>query len=104
MQRPPIEAQLYPQGSRRTVAPQVSNTGRLQFMNISGWLQARGNQLFVVKEFLRVGGCCTLAVQLACSPLASAPTELGHSAAAKNAADPVLKVMQVELLRPTSDL
>jgi TldD protein len=76
----------------------------LPFMKIAGWLQAGGNRARRAKEFLRAAACCALAVQLATVPLASAPTTPTNSPAAKAAGDPILKVMQGELSRATSDL
>src|SRR5450432_548313 len=58
----------------------------------------------VVRDMARAIACCALTVQLAGSPLASAPSNSAHPNAAKVAADPVLKVMQAELARATTGL
>jgi TldD protein len=55
-------------------------------------------------KWLRSVACCALAVQLACTPLASEPARSGASRSVKTAPDPVLKAMQGELSRATSDL
>ncbi len=60
------------------------------------------------KQFLRFAACWTLAAQLATLPLASAANSNATSAADKPASktvvDPVMKVMQTELARATTDL
>jgi TldD protein len=73
-------------------------------MRIAGWQRAGGNRPLRAKELIRAAGCCALAAQLACTPLASAPAGAGSSSAAKTAPDPILKVMQSELSRATRDL
>ena len=61
------------------------------------------------KQFLRLAACWALAAQLATLPLASATGNDSSSAgadkpAAKAVSDPVMKVMQSELARASSDL
>jgi TldD protein len=62
-----------------------------------------------LKQFLRFVGCWALAAQLATLPLASAANETASSTAvdkpaAKTVSDPVLKVMQTELARASTEL
>src|SRR5580698_5162254 len=69
----------------------------------------RGSLSTHAKNFLRFAGCWALAAQLAVLPLASAANEAsGTSAvdkpAAKAVSDPVMKVMQGELARASSEL
>jgi TldD protein len=61
------------------------------------------------KQFLRYAGCWALAAQLATLPLASAANESSAAAgvdkpAAKTVGDPVMKVMQTELARASTEL
>ncbi|MGC1903373.1 MAG: metallopeptidase TldD-related protein [Candidatus Acidiferrum sp.] len=65
------------------------------------------------KEFARAGACISMAAQLACSPLVSAGGLGAEPASSKNSvaipattgtSDTVLKVMQTELQRATTDL
>jgi TldD protein len=61
------------------------------------------------KQFLRFAGCWALAAQLATLPLASAANEASSSSgvdkpAAKTVTDPVMKVMQTELARASTEL
>jgi len=62
------------------------------------------------KQFLRFAACWTLAAQLATLPLASAANNDATSSSAadkpasKTVVDPVMKVMQTELARATTDL
>ncbi len=61
------------------------------------------------KQFLRFAGCWALAAQLATLPLASAANESSAAAgvdkpAAKTVTDPVMKVMQTELARASTEL
>jgi TldD protein len=68
----------------------------------------RGSFKTRASQFLRFAACWTLAAQLATLPLASAAgndsTSAVDKAASKTVSDPVMKVMQVELARATSDL
>ena len=59
-----------------------------------------------VKEFMHVAGCCVLAAQLAASPVAFSANDKAFSlpAASTPASDPVLKAMQAELARATTEL
>jgi TldD protein len=62
-----------------------------------------------LKQFLRFAGCWALAAQLATLPLASAANETAASTAvdkpaAKTVSDPVMKVMQTELARASTEL
>jgi TldD protein len=61
------------------------------------------------KQLLRFAGCWALAAQLATLPLASAANESSAAAgvdkpAAKTVSDPVMKVMQTELARASTEL
>jgi TldD protein len=59
------------------------------------------------KQFLRFAGCWALAAQLATLPLASAANESAAGVdkpAAKTVTDPVMKVMQTELARASTEL
>jgi TldD protein len=61
------------------------------------------------KQFLRFAGCWALAAQLAILPLASAANESSSATAvdkpaAKTVSDPVMKVMQTELARASTEL
>jgi TldD protein len=77
-------------------------------MKIAGSLGVRGKRLSRAKEFARVAACCAMAAQLAGAPLVSAGTlPEGRSAstsASKAGSDPILTVMQAELLRATTEL
>jgi TldD protein len=69
----------------------------------------RGSLKTHAKNFLRFAGCWVLAAQLATLPLASAANEASATAtvdkpAAKTVSDPVMKVMQGELARASSEL
>jgi TldD protein len=69
----------------------------------------RGSLKTHAKNFLRFAGCWALAAQLATLPLASAANEASATAtvdkpAAKTVSDPVMKVMQGELARASSEL
>jgi TldD protein len=56
-------------------------------------------------EFLRLAACCALAAQLACAPFAAAGGDKSLASAPVSApADPVLKAMQGELSRATTEL
>lgn len=72
-------------------------------MTISDFDKSRANSRGKVHEYLRVAACCVLAAQLAGSPIASAS---GNSAVdeKKNTNDVVLKTMQAELSRATTEL
>lgn len=69
----------------------------------------RGSLKTHAKNFLRFAGCWVLAAQLATLPLASAANEASAATAvdkpaAKTVNDPVMKVMQSELARASSEL
>jgi TldD protein len=69
----------------------------------------RGSLKTHAKNFLRFAGCWALAAQLATLPLASAANEASATGAvdkpaAKTASDAVMKVMQGELARASSEL
>jgi len=68
--------------------------------------QKRGTVLARVAEFLRGTACCALAVQLSAAPSALAANDKPSSlpAAAASTGDPVLKAMQTELARASSEL
>jgi len=78
-------------------------------MNVFESTLKRGSLNTHAKQFLRLAACWALAAQLATLPLASA-TGNGSSSlgadkpAAKAVSDPVMKVMQAELARASSDL
>jgi TldD protein len=57
-------------------------------------------------KFLRIAACCALAAQLACAPFAAAGggNKPVPSAPVSTPADPVLKAMQTELSRATTEL
>src|SRR5882762_5412027 len=57
-----------------------------------------------VKEFMHVAACCVLAAQLAASPAALAANDKGAPRPAAAASDPVLRAMQAELARATTEL
>ena len=75
-------------------------------MIISESLRTRGSLHFRGTEFLRAAACCLLAAQLAIVPWATAATDkrASNSAPAASTADPVLKAMQTELARATTEL
>lgn len=74
-------------------------------MTISDSSRTRGHLRFRTTEFLRVAACWALAAQLAATPLAFAAGDKTTSAPAPvAAADPVLKAMQEELARATTEL
>ncbi|HLZ49578.1 MAG TPA: metallopeptidase TldD-related protein [Candidatus Acidoferrum sp.] len=78
-------------------------------MNISELSAKRRSLLFRAKTFLRIAGCWALAAQLASLPLASAAGDSSSVASPdkpspKTLSDPVMKVMQAELARASSDL
>ncbi len=78
-------------------------------MNSFGSLRTRRRLNACAKQFLRVGACWTLAAQLSGLPLVSAADDTSAPAtadkpAAKGASDPVMKVMQTELSRATTEL
>jgi TldD protein len=75
-------------------------------MNIAGSSRVHGNRHSQARSFVQMAACFTMAAQLAVSPLTSAGTPPGNRAAsaAKTAPDPILKVMQAELARATTDL
>jgi predicted Zn-dependent protease len=76
------------------------------FMTISESSRTRGNLRSRAVEFLRVAACCILAAQLAAAPAAFAANDKASSlpAATTPASDPVLKAMQTELARATTEL
>jgi TldD protein len=75
-------------------------------MTISESPRTRGNLRSRAAEFLRVAACCVLAAQLAAAPAAFAANDKASSlpAAATPTSDPVLKAMQAELARATTEL
>jgi len=74
-------------------------------MNISGTLNKGGKRRAHGGEFLRAAACCALAAQLAGVPLAFAAGNGAEAAGAVNESnDPVLKTMQRELSRATTEL
>jgi TldD protein len=75
-------------------------------MIISKSSRIRESLHFRGTEFLRAAACCLLATQLAIVPWASAATDqpASPSAPAASASDPVLKAMQTELARATTEL
>ena len=75
-------------------------------MTISESSRTRGNLHARAAEFLRVAACCALAAQLSAAPSALAANDKASSlpAAATTASDPVLKAMQTELARATTEL
>ncbi len=78
-------------------------------MNSFKSVLTRGSLNTHAKNFLRFVGCWGLAAQLATLPLASATGEGGSTAAvdkptSKTVSDPVMKVMQAELARASSEL
>ena len=70
-------------------------------MNVFESSSTRGSIKGRARQFLRFAGCWALAAQLATLPVASAA---GDKPAAKAGSDPVIKIMQAELARATSDL
>ncbi len=75
-------------------------------MTISDSSRTRGTLHGRAAEFLRVAACCVLAAQLSTAPSALAANDKASSlpAAAAAASDPVLKAMQAELARATTEL
>ena len=78
-------------------------------MNSSETSRARRSLHVRASKFIRVAACWALAAQLAGLPLASAGGDTSlpgpaDSLAPKSASDPVMKVMQAELARASSDL
>jgi len=75
-------------------------------MTISDSSRTRGTLHGRAAEFLRVAACCALAAQLSTAPSALAANDKASSlpAAAAAASDPVLKAMQAELARATTEL
>ena len=83
-------------------------------MNIAGSSRVRGNRRSRSRSFAQMAACFAMTAQLTVSPLTSAGTPSvtpegttsggRNSSATKPAADPVLKVMQAELARATTDL
>ncbi|MHB8499589.1 MAG: metallopeptidase TldD-related protein [Candidatus Acidiferrales bacterium] len=78
-------------------------------MNNSESLRTRGGLQVRPKQFLRFAACWVLAAQLASLPLASAADNTPSPAAAdkpapKSASDPVMKIMQAELARASTNL
>jgi TldD protein len=78
-------------------------------MKSSNSALTRGSMKTHAKNFLRFAGCWALAAQLATLPLASAANEASSTtavdkAASKTVSDPVMKVMQGELARASSEL
>jgi TldD protein len=75
-------------------------------MNNSESPQKRGTVPARAADFLRAAACCALAVQLSAAPSGLAANDKTSSlpAAAASASDPVLKAMQAELARATTEL
>jgi predicted Zn-dependent protease len=78
-------------------------------MNSFASPRTRGSFRATAKQFLRLAACWALAAQLAGLSFASAAGDASSSPAAdkttsKDVTDPVMKVMQAELARATSDL
>ena len=75
-------------------------------MNIFESSRTRGSLQTRAVELLRVAACCALAVQLSIAPAGLAANDKAASlpAATATASDPVLKAMQTELARATSEL
>jgi len=75
-------------------------------MTISDSSRTRGTLHARAAEFLRVAACCALAAQLSTAPSALAANDKASSlpAASTPASDPVLKAMQAELARATTEL
>jgi len=71
-------------------------------MNIFCLLKPRGTTRVRVAEFFRLAACCVLAAQLAEAPLATAAA--GKVDEKKSSSDLVLKTMQGELARATTEL
>src|SRR5467141_1833706 len=69
-------------------------------------LRTRADARSRVKEFMRITACCVLAAQLAAAPVAFSANGKASSrpAASPPAGDPVLKAMQAELARATTEL
>ena len=75
-------------------------------MNIFESSRTRGNLQARAIEFLRVVACCALAAQLSIAPsgLATNDKTVSLPVATATASDPVLKAMQTELARATTEL
>ena len=75
-------------------------------MKIAGRLRVRERRLARTRDFLRLAASCAMAAQLAVAPLTSAgtPPPARPAPTAKASTDPVLKVMQAELSRATTEL
>lgn len=75
-------------------------------MKIAGRLRVRERCFARTRDFLRLAASCAMAAQLAVTPLTSAgtPPSSRPAPSAKASADPVLKVMQAELSRATTEL
>jgi predicted Zn-dependent protease len=75
-------------------------------MNIFESSRTRSNLQARAVEFLRVAACCALAAQLSITPsgLAASDKAVSLPAATATASDPVLKAMQTELARATTEL
>lgn len=73
-------------------------------MNISSLAKLRGTTRVRAVEFSRVAACCLLAAQLAQAPLLSAGTTPSKVDEKKSSNDVVLKTMQGELARATTEL
>ncbi len=84
---------------------QQRNTGSSHFMNISEFSNRGGKRRARNTGFLRLAACWALAAQLTCMPLAFAASDGQKPAPAdKTSGDPVLKTMQGELHRATTEL
>jgi predicted Zn-dependent protease len=81
-------------------------TGSSFFMNIFESSRTHGSLQARAIEFLRVVACCALAAQLSIAPsgLAANDKAVSLPAATATASDPVLKAMQTELARATTEL
>jgi predicted Zn-dependent protease len=69
-------------------------------------LRTRADAPSRVKEFMHIAACCVLAAQLAAAPAAFSTNDKASSLPATStpASDPVLKAMQAELARATTEL
>jgi TldD protein len=75
-------------------------------MKIAKSLRVVGKRSSRAGDFARMAACVALATQLAAAPVTSAggPSGKGAAPATKTTPDPILKVMQGELARATTDL
>jgi TldD protein len=75
-------------------------------MKIAARLRVRERRLARPREFLRLAASCAMAAQLAVAPLTSAgtPPTSRPAPTARASTDPVLKIMQSELSRATTEL